>query len=232
MCKIIICDDEYNYIKQLRTFLDEFSNSSNIKFYIEEYFSGEELLNNLSIVKKSDLIFLDIEMEGISGMDVAKKLRENYIFNQIFFFTNYPSYINKVYQVEPYKFFLKSITYDDFKNIISSYVSKNINYITVNYNKTNKKIHKQDIYLVQVFNKKLTFHTKQGEHFTINGSLSHYSDKLVEPYFFRANKNDLINLKYISYINDTDNSVIIYDRIIHISRGKMTHLKSLLMNIC
>ncbi|MEN8076680.1 response regulator [Clostridioides difficile] len=69
MIKIGICDDDKNIVSKIKTYINEYSKE---KFIINTYNSGEELL---SLNEKFDVIFLDIDMIGIDGIETAKRLR-------------------------------------------------------------------------------------------------------------------------------------------------------------
>ena len=73
MLNISICEDEKIQADELEKMIKEKLNSINIDYSIQKFSSGEELLSDY---KDPDIIFLDIKMSKLSGMDTARKIRE------------------------------------------------------------------------------------------------------------------------------------------------------------
>ncbi len=75
MLHIAICDDDLILSKTLYQFI--FETYRDIDLFIDRYNSGEEFLNKIiSSNKTYDLLLLDIEMDKISGIAVAKELKK------------------------------------------------------------------------------------------------------------------------------------------------------------
>ena len=72
MVRIGICDDEQYMSDTIRVMVSGFFLKRNIEIIIMQFSSGEELLN---YDKQIDILFLDIQMKGIDGMETARKLR-------------------------------------------------------------------------------------------------------------------------------------------------------------
>ncbi len=73
--KIAICDDDKKLRKDLRHLIEVQLDLMAITYEIEEYESGNSLLEHIG-KKEPDILFLDIEMPGMGGMDTAKALRK------------------------------------------------------------------------------------------------------------------------------------------------------------
>ncbi|MDR1773823.1 MAG: response regulator, partial [Clostridioides sp.] len=125
MYNIIICEDYKIERDELKENLTKIFNNLDEKISIQEYSSGEELLDDLNNVKKSDIIFLDIIMKKISGIDVAIFLREKNIMTKIIFLTAMPNFLNESYFIEYNTYLLKPINYEFLNEIISKLVKEN-----------------------------------------------------------------------------------------------------------
>lgn len=99
--RIAICDDEKYYQNYLAQNIETYLNQKSISFNIQFYQSGEELLNQSEIHLLYDVIFLDINMQGIDGIQTAKRIREQSTSTIIVFVTAYVSYALEGYSVEP-----------------------------------------------------------------------------------------------------------------------------------
>lgn len=88
---ILICDDDKLYIDMIRKYVDEFFADHKITDYkVYEYNSGDEAAKNN---EKIDIAFLDVEMDGINGIEAGKYLRNNNKNIVLFIITSYMGYM-------------------------------------------------------------------------------------------------------------------------------------------
>lgn len=93
MLHIAICDDDLILSKTLYQFI--FETYRDIDLFIDQYDSGEEFLNKIiSSNKTYDLLLLDIEMDKISGIAVAKELKKLSPKTYIVFITSHGSVVS------------------------------------------------------------------------------------------------------------------------------------------
>ena len=77
--KLAICDDQQCFIDDVKQYMKAYESEKKSQFTISEYHSGEELLEEIGgkgLVQ--DILFLDVDMPGKKGIDVAKEIRERY----------------------------------------------------------------------------------------------------------------------------------------------------------
>ena len=113
MWKAVICDDEKEMRSAIKENLKRFSEETGEQFSIAEYDSGEALLFNLT--EDTDIVFLDIKMGGITGMDAARKLREKNNNVCIVFITTMTQYAIEGYAVHAFGFLKKPVTYSQLR---------------------------------------------------------------------------------------------------------------------
>lgn len=89
MINIAICDDEKKDIVHLESILREVMDKYSMSYDIREYESGESLMQAASLFH---LIFLDIEMNGESGIDIGKHIHRKNRSTKIIFQTNFGNY--------------------------------------------------------------------------------------------------------------------------------------------
>ncbi len=109
MLKIGICDDLAAEREQLKTLL--FAKFPQLT--ILEYASGETLLEGLAQGETIDLLFLDICMGGINGIETAAEIRKKYKKMPILFLTTSPEFAVASYRVQAQDYLLKPVEKDE-----------------------------------------------------------------------------------------------------------------------
>lgn len=108
MLHIAICDDDLILSKTLYQFI--FETYRDIDLFIDQYHSGEEFLNKVvSSNKTYDLLLLDIEMDKISGIAVAKELKKLSPKTYIVFITSHDEFATVGYEVSAFRYLVKPI---------------------------------------------------------------------------------------------------------------------------
>ncbi len=103
--KIAICDDEQIFRDTLYKKLVKYNKT----FEIKEFRTGRELIDSRI---KFDIIFLDIEMPELNGMDTAKKLRKLSVGSIIIFLTSHIECIQDAFKVKAFRFLSKPVQED------------------------------------------------------------------------------------------------------------------------
>lgn len=106
MLQLAVCDDEKVFRSDLRKILGTELELCGIDYHISEFASGEELIAGL---EKADcqILFLDIEMKGIDGVEAARRLRETKRQMEIVFVTLYADFVFQGYEVRALNYILK-----------------------------------------------------------------------------------------------------------------------------
>lgn len=106
MIRIAICDDEEIFRYKIEEILKDYFKKRQLVYSVDFFESGIELINNNGI-KEYNIIFLDINMEGINGIETAKKIRK--ISNDVFlvFITAFLDYSLEGYKVHAIRYILK-----------------------------------------------------------------------------------------------------------------------------
>lgn len=225
---IVICDDELLHRATLKEFLITILDEELLEYNLIEYSSGEDLINNYD---KVDLLFLDIRMNGLSGMDVARKIREFDSNVEIIFTTSVEKYVFEAYEVKAYRYLVKPIEYEDLKKqvklCISDYLTKN-SIISIDSNKATVKIPIGEILYADVMKKEVTIYT-ESKVYTIETSMKRVENKLSNYGFFRCHHSYLVNLNKVSELRDK--TIFINDDEIPVSRMRYKSLKVKLVNL-
>ena len=224
MYRIVICEDDITQIAFLRECILKSLEGISSQIELFEFNSGEELLEtNLEGI---DIFFLDIKMLQLTGMDVAKIIRETNDTSEIIFITSIVDYIQEGYKVRAYRYLLKPIDFGDLNesilSCISDIIKKRENFMLIENKGIINKILINSIMYIEVRKKVLTIHTKNDTYYTKN-SMDKIELELEKYNFFRCHKSYLINLEYIQFI--CKNTAVINDEDVPVSKYRMADLK-------
>ncbi|CEO34607.1 two-component response regulator VirR-like [[Clostridium] sordellii] len=202
MLNIVICEDEIEQQEILKDYLEQILNEINIKYEILIFNSGEELFKNYP--DNIDIFLLDIQMYGLNGMEVARKIRQiDKKEVEIIFTTSLIEYIQEGYEVRAYRYLLKPIKLEDLKKHIISCIeeltkNKEI-YIAVNEKNNTCKVKISEITYIEIQKREMTIHTIN-EDYTINSSMSKLENELSKYNFYRCHKSFMVNIDFIKNI--------------------------------
>lgn len=222
MYKIAICDDDEKMVNGIKNVLKKHLDAQNKDAIISTYLSGELLLRELKS-KKIDLIYLDIQMNGLNGVQVGnyirKKLKDNGI--QIIFISAIKDYAMELFPIRPNDFLLKPFTNEQLINSYNMAISlgeekrKKFKYCV---NSRERLQDVENILYFEVCNHKIKMVTLKGE-IEFYGKLKDISDDLRNEGFALCHNSFLINIEHIVEFGKTQIQMS-NDEIIKISRGK------------
>ncbi len=197
-----LCDDDKYITEEIKKLLLEYAKDNRITIDIDEFESGEELLNS---EKNYDIIVLDYQLGSTNGLTVAKELRKRTVLSSIIFLTSYPNFMIDAFEVNTFRFLLKPIDKSKFFKAIDDYIKiVDANYpITIIQNKELKKINSNEICYIEADGKYSNIH--------LSDKIMHCSKtlagvtKLLPAYcFVKTHRAFVVNLHYIkSYSSDT-----------------------------
>ena len=114
--RINICDDDKRFRITLKKVVERECELLGIECEIREYGSGEELLSG-GLTADADILFLDIEMGGLNGMETAKELRRQQKGTVLIFVTAYPDFVFQGYEVHAFHYILKPCEDEKIKRV-------------------------------------------------------------------------------------------------------------------
>lgn len=241
MRKVIIVDDE----KAGRQLISEY-----LKDYPDLIVLGEAN-NGVDAVKiinefKPDLVFLDIQMPGMTGFDVLKHLEE---LPQIIFSTAYDQYALKAFEVHAVDYLLKPYTKDRFKiaverlfqsketnkaeGLTHSLLMESANYpakILVQSQNKLVTVAVEDVIRIEAFGDYSKLVTEDKTYLS-NYGISTLEEKLNPAIFIRVHRSSIINLNKVKELNKYTKSydvVMQNDDVVRVSRGYMDNIKKLM----
>lgn len=218
--RIAICDDENEWINQIESYIDRIK-PAYTKIEQDVFNSGEELLLHYERSGNVyDILILDIEMKGLSGIEVAEIIRERDPDVNIFFLTSHTDYVYECFRPMPMNFWRKPITYDEFESDIRRAYMRMENsekYIKITENRERIRLKCKDIIFIENKDRKSWIYTAS-EIYKVNKLLSEFERQLDDKVFVRVYKSFIVNLAYIHKLKENEIELYNNNTIIPISR--------------
>lgn len=220
--RIAICDDESLFREKLKTMIFHFKSKRNLHIDVYSFENGEALLCDSS---SYDMIFLDYQMPGMDGMEVARQLRSRNCMCSIVFVTAYPSFVYESFEVQPYRFFVKPVVQKDIDGVLTSYImqeQKLAPLIVINEGERSV-VQAKDVLYLEGAGKYCTVRTTQ-ETYNSSKTLSQVHELLPQHCFYRSHKSYVVNLYSIqSFENGT--IVLTNGEAVQLGRNKVAEFK-------
>lgn len=205
MLLLAVCDDRPMECVDLARQIEQMLKQSAVDHVIKKYFSGQELLCSKETF---DMIFLDIKMPGLSGMELAKKIREQEKQSLIIFITSASEYVFEAFEVEAFQYLVKPIQYRKLENVLEKALKKiqtdeNAGFLLVSADRQTRKILLKDILYIESVGRIAKIHCREGTLETYE-QIGVLEDKLSEKAFFRCHKCFLVNLDSVDAFHKTE----------------------------
>lgn len=222
MLDIAVCDDERQIAEAIAEFAERTCGELGREHRVTVYTDGKKLLEER---KNFDLIFLDIEMPGINGIELAGLIREYDHNGQIVYVTNYRDYMRKAYRVHAFDYLSKPASYEDIFQIISDYIglrdkaeSRQIALVTIN--NENIMISESDMIYISCGHVKrsVIVITNRGDHIC-RGRINDIFALLDKKDFFMPHRSHIINLRMVKSFVKNSRVIMMNNDEIPLSRG-------------
>lgn len=215
MLRIAICDDLSTDLEIVKKMTSSLLSSLNLEYEIEEYNNGKDLLNSpISF----DLILLDIEMDQINGIAIARELRKYNNETIIIFITNSTNYLQVGYTVRANRYLVKPLDKQEFDYELTSVLNNQImdNKFIIDKRISPFKLYLRDIIYIEFYDRKTIIH-KINEQISTYITLKEWNILLENYYFSQTHKAYIVNLKHIKQIT-TDTIILLNNETLPISR--------------
>ncbi len=201
MIRVAIVDDDLEDSARLESLLQRFSKENN------EHFQSACFSNTLLFLQKEsgayDLIFLDIDMPQLDGIDLAKKIRQRDEKASLIFITNYRQFALDGYSVHAYSYLLKPAVYPQLETALAPLVRQlereRGKYIVLRGRSLTQTINIDDIVCAIVVGGHRLEYVLRGkeEHVVYYGTLKKAIDSLPPERFVKISGSAFVNLDYV-----------------------------------
>lgn len=201
---IAICDDEKYYRNYVENFVREYLVKENVLFHIELFEDGTDFFKADENIQKFDIIFLDIEMKDMNGMETAYSIRKKNSEMDIVFITVMPDYVFEGYKVSAVRYIMKKEIEKSLPECLANILKKRkcsghkMEFPFVGGKRT---VLLNDILYIESKSHKLQF-TRKGGILYMYGQINDLESKMTDYNFVRCHQSFLVNLEHIEQINN------------------------------
>lgn len=227
--KVAICDDDLNYCGILEGYLLKISEKYiNLTVDIDVYQSGEEMLRMIEIENmRPQILFLDMEMAQMNGIETARKLRNKDRNMLIIYVTSYDKYTMDSFEVSPFRYLLKPVDYEKIEQVFSAAVDDILNnHVSLFFKRNNEQIQincEEVISIACENGRMLRIVTKESQNL-FYAKIKDVEKQLNPFIFVKINQGTIINLNFVHIIT-SDDIHLTTGETIAISRGRKKAVK-------
>lgn len=230
MLKVAICDDENLICAQVEKYIFSICKKADIKADVDVFYSGEELCRGLKNGEYYDLIFLDIELPQLNGIEVGHIIREvlENENTQISYISGRENYAIRLFEFRPINFLVKPLDYQKVEQVLKKvFLLLDIETGTFTYKKGHgiDKIQIKDILYFQSRNRKIEIITQNSSE-EFYGSLDDVYEQVKKNQFLWIHKSYIVNYKFVKIL-EYDQLTMTNGQVLSISQNKRKYIREM-----
>ena len=229
MVRVAIADDSAEDLALVNRYIERYCTENGIRLSCASFSDGEDLLEQEER-NPFDLLLLDVEMQWLNGIDVARTIRERNSETVILFISAIVRYAVQGYSVGAMDYLLKPVAYPDFsiklRNALHYIEAHRAFRIQLTMDGNYRWLSSDQLRYVEVFRHALVYHTTDGDFQTL-GTIGAIAGQLLPHHFVQCSRFSLVNLKYVTGIED--NTLLLGSDRIAVSRRRRKELVDALL---
>ena len=202
MITCAMCDDELPFAEQLRSLVMTYAKKKRVELQAETFASAEELLEEIENGAGFEILFLDIEMRKMDGIELGKKLRERSYQTLIIYVSGYDQYMRQLFEAEPFRFLSKPLKQEELENVLDKAFERISRFhrelFTIRFGKNVVNLLCRDIVYLESNKRKVIVRTVRGE-YEYYHKLDEAEEELlaISADFVRIHKAYLVNMEHV-----------------------------------
>lgn len=203
--RLAYCDDEEIQLEYAQKLAETWAVRYGEPMTYLAYKSAKELLFENMDSYPFDLLILDIDMDGMNGMELAHKIREKDAMLPILFLTNRKEYVFEGYEVQALRYLLKPLDEEKLFPILDELCTmekKEKEYVILSIAGENIKLEQDEILYVEVNGHYLMIHTAK-DVYEVKMSLAEMSETLTDA-FVATHRSFMVNLEHVERVMRTE----------------------------
>ncbi len=205
MLQMAICDDEQFYCDRIKSLLEQYLRRNELSYEIHVFLSGKEFLESCGNGLKFDIVFLDINMEELDGIQTAERIRSYHSDTYIVFVTAFIDYALEGYKVNAVRYLMKDNLEGALQECMRAILQKmQVAQVSFAFLEGEKRLYTDNILFVESRGHKSIFHYMENGDtaYQIYDKLDAIEKKLITYGFLRIHKSYLVNMKHIRRISN------------------------------
>lgn len=206
MFQICLCDDNNEFLLNLNNKLYDIASKNNIDINIVKYSSCKHLLFDIDEQKNDiDIYFLDVLMDGFTGIEIANEIRKLNATCQIIFLTSSKDHVFDAFDVMPLHYLIKQELNNKkleeiFMKAINIIKLNKKNLFTYKVGHSIKSIDMKKILFFEIKNRIVTIHLTDGSTDNFYFSMKNLVKEINNNNFMQIHRSFLVNSYYIKTI--------------------------------
>ncbi|MGB5823718.1 MAG: LytTR family DNA-binding domain-containing protein [Proteocatella sp.] len=202
MIRIGICDDEKIICNEIESMLLDYEKETDNSINIDVFYSGEGICDCIKKGMVFDIIFLDIELEKMNGVQVGNIIRreiKNEI-TQIVYFSWKHEYAMELFQNRPFDFIIKPVSQEKISSIMNKYIKLHIDnkiFFEFDFRKSKYRLRFGEIIYFESHNRKIKIKGTFGEN-EYYEKLTNVMEMLPDKDFIQIHKSIIVNYLYVA----------------------------------
>lgn len=204
MLKVYLCDNNIEVVKEYTSLIEQSAKDNNIDIILSVFNSGEALLFHMSDLSNlADIVYLDVMMEKVNGIDIAYKLREMGCKAEIIFITSSEKFIFESFDVGALQYLVKSKTTeerfkDSFLRAANLALKKEGEMFLCEFHNVKKMVPINEISYFEIWRRVVTVHYSGDKTAKFYRSMEQLEKQLENKNFVRSHRSYIVNLLYIT----------------------------------
>lgn len=201
--KIAICDDAAEDRAYVRGIVEKWADAAGYAVQINTFASAENFLFHYADESDYDILLLDVEMDAMDGVTMARQLRRENDTVQIVFITGYSDYIAEGYDVAALHYLMKPVREEKLFAVLDRAADKVARNEKVLHFEVGGEMVRVPVYQIryaEVMGNYVTIHA--AEDVTVKMTLGEL-EKLLDERFYRAGRSIIVNITQISRVTKT-----------------------------
>lgn len=222
--KAAICDDCAADAEYLASLVEAWAKAKENTVMIKRFSSGEAFLFCYEEEKDFDILFLDIEMGGQNGVELAKRIRKDNKMVQIVFITGFPDFMAEGYEVSALHYLMKPVSGEKICTVLdraAAGLKKTGKWLKVVFDRQMDLLPFDVILYIEAQKQFVAIHTEE-QVYRMKRTLGDLEEELDER-FFRCQRSFLVNLYHVVRVKG-GSAVLKNGEEIPISRGMAEEL--------